>query len=190
MSRLSFRHARVVAIALGVAACSHAPDTDPRMVSEWMRTLYGAIRVERLSPPVASRLMAYATTALYSGLREARGTPTSLPLNGLPRLPQRDARKDYDATLTAVAAERAVLDSLFREALPTTRAALDRLADSLAAARQGFGIASNVRANSEDLGRRLAYAVIAWSRQDGFDATRGRVYAPPKGLAYWLNDAP
>jgi len=41
-----------------------------------MHTLYGAIRAERLSPPVASRLMAYATTALYSGLSSTeRGMP-------------------------------------------------------------------------------------------------------------------
>ena len=51
-----------------LTACTSAPPTDPKMVSEWMHTLYGAIRAERLSPPVASRVMAYATTALYSGL--------------------------------------------------------------------------------------------------------------------------
>src|SRR5688500_10259179 len=54
--------------AVPTAACQQTPSADPRMVSEWMHTMYGAIRVERLSPPVASRLMAYASTALYSGL--------------------------------------------------------------------------------------------------------------------------
>ncbi|MDF2774090.1 MAG: hypothetical protein K0S86_3587, partial [Geminicoccaceae bacterium] len=36
-----------------------------------MHSLYGAVRVERLSPPVASRLTAYASAALYSGLAAA-----------------------------------------------------------------------------------------------------------------------
>src|SRR5215207_9701388 len=105
------------------AACSRGADTDPRMVAEWMHTMYGAIRVERLSPPVASRLMGYVSTALYSGM--AAGTPGMKPLsgavNGFPELPEPEGGSDPDPTITAVAAERVVVDSLLREALPTTR---------------------------------------------------------------------
>ena len=36
------------------AACREVPETDPKIVSVWMHTLYGLVRVERLSPPVAS----------------------------------------------------------------------------------------------------------------------------------------
>src|SRR5688572_327127 len=112
--------------AVLAAACRRAPDTDPRMVSEWMHTMYGVMRVERLSPPVASRFMGYASTALYSGL--AAGHPGMTPLtgvvNGLPELPRADRGDDIDPTITSVTAERVVIDSLFREALPTTRAAL------------------------------------------------------------------
>ena len=46
-----------VGAAVIVAACSGVPETDPRMVSEWMHTMYGEIRVERLSPPVDSRIL-------------------------------------------------------------------------------------------------------------------------------------
>jgi membrane-associated phospholipid phosphatase len=163
------------------------------MVSEWMHTLYGAIRVERLSPPVASRLMGYASTALYAGL--AAATPSMPPLtgqlNGLPELPRGERGIEYDATLTGVAAERLVLDSLLSEALPTTRAALARLADSLARDPVGRTIATDVRARSNDIGRRVGLAIVAWSRADGFDSTRARApYARPAGLAYWVNDAP
>jgi hypothetical protein len=118
-------------IAAGVlTACSHAPAADPRMVAEWMHTLYGAIRAERLSPPVASRLMTYATTALYSGLSSTeRNLPSlSSQLNGLGKIPTPEDRQGYDPTVTAVVAEGVVLDSLLREALPTTRASLSRLA--------------------------------------------------------------
>src|SRR5207244_13579382 len=52
------------------------------------------------------------------------------------------------------------------------------------------GVSQSTRASSEEFGSRLGVAVIAWSRQDGFDATRGRAYAPPRGLAMWYNDAP
>jgi hypothetical protein len=175
-----------------VLGCANAPAADPRMVSAWMQTLYGAIRVERVSPPVASRLMGYATSALYSGL--AVSTPGMPPLsgviNGLQALPQPVSGEQYDATLTAVAAERVVLDSLLREALPTTRAAVGRLADSLERARMSLGIAAETGVASKDLGRRIGLAIVAWSRSDGFDSTRGRKYLPPSGVGLWINDAP
>jgi membrane-associated phospholipid phosphatase len=183
----------IVAIALAsLPACRSAPDADPKMVSEWMRTLFGAIRVERLSPPVASRLMAYASTALYAGLASASRAlpPLEGALNGLPALPGPEPGQPHDGALTAIAAERVVLDSLLWEALPTTRAALAGLADSLQLARVADGMDDRVRARSEELGRRIGYAIVAWSRADGFDATRGRRYAAPIGPGLWVNDAP
>ena len=163
------------------------------MVSEWMHTMYGVIRVERLSPPVASRFMGYASTALYSGL--AAGTPGMTPLtglvNGLPELPRAERGADIDPTITSVTAERVVIDSLLREALPTTRAALTRLADSLVQARVAGGASADVRSQSEELGRRIGTAIVAWSRADGFDSTRTLPpYQPPAGPAYWVYDAP
>jgi membrane-associated phospholipid phosphatase len=162
------------------------------MVSEWMHTLYGAIRVERLSPPVASRILVYATTAIYSGLASASSRLPSMvgALNGLDDLPQPQSARRYDGSLTAIAAERVVLDSLLREALPTTRAAFTRLADSLTMARVAAGVGESVQSQSEDLGRRIGLAIVAWSRTDGFDATRGRLYAPPTGRGLWVNDSP
>src|SRR5215207_1070587 len=186
------KSAALSAAAMAVA-CQRAPDTDPRLVSEWMHTYYGAIRVERLSPPVASRLMAYASTALYAGLAAATPAMPSLAgqINGLPDLPRADRPTDVDATVTAAAAERTVVDSLLREALPTTRGALARLADSLTEARVKAGAAADVRSRSEELGQRIGNAIVAWARTDGFDSTRTRpAYASPVGDAYWVNDAP
>ncbi len=178
--------------AVTLTACARAPDADPRMVSEWTHSLYGAIRVERVSPPVASRLMSYATAALYSGLAAVTpGAPTLAgAMNGFPSLPRPSNLRGYDPTVTAVTAEQTVLDTLLREALPTTRAALTRLADSLRAARIAEGISESASLRSRELGRDIGLAIVAWSRADGFDSTRGRPYKPPTGLAYWVNDAP
>jgi membrane-associated phospholipid phosphatase len=177
---------------LGLAACTRPAATDPKMVSEWMHTLYGAIRAERLSPPVASRLMVYATTALYSGLSSTeRGLPAlSGQLNGLGKIPAPEDRRGYDPTLTAVVAERIVLDSLLREALPTTRASIARLSDSLLQAQLNRGVTERTVTRSRELGAKIGNTIVAWSRTDGFDSTRGRPYTPPVGLAYWVNDAP
>ena len=187
-----FSRAALTAAAF-LAACSRAPDTDPRMVSEWMHTMYGAIRVERLSPPVASRLMAYLSAALYSGVAAADPRLESLTgrLNDFPELPSPGDPRAHDATLVAVAAERVVLDSLLRDALPTTRAALTRLADSLTRARDSVGLLPAVRTRSQELGERIGLAIVRWSRADGFDSTRTRPpYASPVGDSYWVNDAP
>lgn len=191
---MSRHYARWAAAAGAVllSSCSRTPDTDPHLVSAWVRTLYGVVRVERLSPPVASRLITYASTALYSGLTAASGNPSSLAgvLNQVPEFPRAERAEDYDATLTAVAAERVVMDSLLREGLPSTRAAVARLADSLAARRNEVGLSEATRSRSEDLGRRVGLAVVAWSRTDGFDSTRGRKFVAKTGLASWINDAP
>src|SRR5215203_4491780 len=85
------------AIAL-LAACSKPRSSDPRMIAEWMHALYGAVRAERLSPPVGSRLFAYATAGLYSGMAATRGDLPSLEgrLNGFPELPKANLSQPYD----------------------------------------------------------------------------------------------
>ena len=186
---------RGIALGLGlllISGCARRPDTDPRMVSEWAHSLYGAVRVERLSPPVASRLLAYAMTGLYSGMSAAKPELPSLSgkLNGLAELPKGEAGTRYDPTLSAIAAERLILDSLFRDGLATTRAALGRLADSLTGARITTGVSESERARSEALGERVGLAIVAWAHGDGFDSTRGRKYVPPVGPGLWVNDSP
>lgn len=193
MSLQTLLRTAALSAAAIAAACRRAPDTDPRLVSEWMHTYYGAIRVERLSPPVASRLMAYASSALYSGLAAAMPSmkPLTGQLNGFPELLTPDRPNDLDPTVTAAAAERVVVDSLLREALPTTRAALGRLADSLTEARVAAGTSEDVRSRSEEIGRQIGFAIVSWSHADGFDSTRKMPpFASPTGDAYWVNDAP
>ncbi|HEX9580537.1 MAG TPA: vanadium-dependent haloperoxidase [Gemmatimonadales bacterium] len=175
-----------------VAACAPAPaPTDPQFVSEWMRNYYGLIRAERISPPVASRVLAYAAVALYEGLATASPGLRSLAgrLPGLDSLPRPDPATRYDPVLVALAAERAVLDSLFVEALPATRAALAGLVDSLETARLALKIPDAVRGSSRDLGERLGVAILTWAATDGFAETRSKPYQPPTGPRFWVNDS-
>lgn len=185
----------LLASVFGVAAissCARKTDTDPHLISEYVHALYGAIRVERVSPPIASRISAYATTALYGALAAVH---TSLPsldgkLNGIPSFPRAERPGDVDASLVVIASMRVVLDSLFREGLPTTRAQLSRLSDSLTTARTAAGVSAEARARSDSLGRRIGFAVVTWSNSDGFAGTRGRPYKPPVGDGLWYNDSP
>jgi hypothetical protein len=172
--------------------CSRTPDTDARMVSEWMHTLYGVVRTERISPPIASRFMGYASVALHEGLAAVPGGPPSLvgALNGLSGLPTAEPDQSYDGTVVALASERVAVDSLLSEALPATRSTVDGLVDSLRASRAAEGVNDAVRQRSESLGTRIGLAIVAWSRTDGFDSTRGRPYPIPAGSGLWINDSP
>src|SRR5688572_4988604 len=81
----------IAAGVLALAACARPiPPANPQFVAEWMRNYYGLIRAERISPPVASRVLAYASVALYEGL--ATGSPNLVSLtgqlNGLDSLPR------------------------------------------------------------------------------------------------------
>ncbi|MEP6763547.1 MAG: vanadium-dependent haloperoxidase [Gemmatimonadaceae bacterium] len=200
MSQLEFR-TRVRRIAIvacvtwfsaAIASCRTTNSVKPDFVAAWVRTWYGATRVERLSPPVASRAIAYAAAALYAGIGTVNSGLPALDstLNGVPQLPRAERPSDEDGTLIAVAAERVVLDSMWIEALPTTRAAFTRLADSLRSDRIAHGVSNEMAARADSLGMRIGLAIAKWASSDGFAATRGRQYPPPKGVGVWYNDAP
>lgn len=168
-----------------------SPPPEPQFIAEWMRNYYGWVRAERISPPVASRVLAYAAVTLYEGLASVSPELRSLAgqLNGLESLPRPEPGKKYDPVLVALEAQRVVLDSLFAEGLPATRAAIAQLCDSLKGARLSRGVSRTAQANSEELGRKLAAAILAWADKDGFKETREKPYRPPVGPQFWVNDA-
>ena len=191
-SRFAGRVCRSALYSLLALACSRStPPVDPQFVAEWMRNYYGLVRAERISPPVAARVLAYASVALHEGLATATPGVRSLAgrLNGLDSLPLPETRRRYDPVLVALAAEQRVLDSLFVEALPATRAALATLTDSLEQARLELTPAMQVRESSRELGERIGDAILAWAATDGFDSTRIKPFKPVAGTQYWVNDA-
>jgi membrane-associated phospholipid phosphatase len=183
--------AALVAALVGGAACGASPPmADSGILTEYVHSLYGAIRVERLSPPVAARLMGYATVAMHAAASAA--TPAIAPLEGslrdAPTFPRSASPETVDAGAAVIAAERRVLDALLQEALPTTRASLGRLADSLVGSRRARGVTEGMLHRSDSLGALVAASVLAWAARDGFAATRGRPYMPPSGDSVWRND--
>jgi membrane-associated phospholipid phosphatase len=189
--RITMRSRTIVLAAFAVAltACKPVPD-DSRVVGEWTRVLYGLVRVERLAPTVAARVYAYASTALYLGMASADPARPDVAglYNGLPEMPR--AKERADATLIAVTAERVVLDSLFADGLATSKSAIARFADSIMAARSAQVTSSAVQAASKTLGEEIGRRIVAWSRADGFDSTRGRPFKPAVGRGLWVNDNP
>ncbi|MCE9602539.1 MAG: vanadium-dependent haloperoxidase [Gemmatimonadetes bacterium] len=176
-----------------LAGCrGDAPATDPQLVAQWTRSSLAWVRSERLGPPVAARISAYASLALFegyaadptSGLRSLAGQ-----LNGLTALPIASDDAPVDGAVVAAVAERVVLDSLFRDGFATTRTTIDSLAAAQVAARVAAGVDESRRARSETHGKALAAAILAWAAEDGFFATRALTWVPPKRRDQWENTA-
>ncbi len=195
MSR-SARARRLATIAAPLlsllAACDGAPaPADPQLVAQWTRSSLAFVRSERLGPPVAARISAYAGLTLFEGYAaDARSGLRSLAgqLNGLAAVPAAPEGR-IDGAIVAAVAERIVLDSLFRDGFATTRNTIDSLAAAQVAARVAAGVGPDEVERSEAHGELLAGAILAWAATDGFFDTRSRTWTPPARRDQWQNTA-
>ena len=141
LPRLSFLAA---AAALLLAGCHREPTpADPQLVAQWLRTSLAFVRSERLGPPVAARISALGSIALYEGLASdphSRLRSLAGQVNGLARLPQRPGGKPVDGAVVAATAEAVVLDSLYRDGFVSTRRTIDSLAAAQVASRRAAGV--------------------------------------------------
>jgi hypothetical protein len=192
-----FRCSRGAAAAALVvlSGCTRQPTApDSQLVAQWLRTSLAFVRSERLGPPVAARISAYASLALYEGYAsdpQSRLRSLAGQLNGLEplHLPPRPADGPVDGAIVAAAAQHTVLDSLFREGFASTRRTIDSLARAQILAREQAGVDGTVRDRSAKYGRSLGAAILAYAASDGFFTTRGRPWTPPVGRGLWVNTA-
>jgi membrane-associated phospholipid phosphatase len=184
--------AATLALVVGLAACDReGASPNPQLVAQWMRTSLAFVRSERIGPPIAARISAYGSVALYEGFAsDSRSPLRSLAgqLNGLERLPQPTGGA-VDGATVAAEAERVVLDSLFRDGFASTHRTIDSLAAAQIAARQAAGVGGARHDRSVAHGRALGNALLAWAATDSFFATRGRPWDAPKRREQWANTA-
>jgi hypothetical protein len=158
---------------------------------EWMRLLCDQVRAERVSPPVASRVFAYAGVALYEAAGSGRPDHVSLTgqLREMPPMPapagpppRREA-----AAAAAVATVAAGVSPWWRAATRTAFAELlrDQRARWLARGEAADPLEASLRH-----GTALGEAVLGWAAGDGFAATRGLSYDPPVGPGRWVPTPP
>jgi len=182
------------AAVLGLSALAgcrrQLPRADVGFVARWTETHYALARAERLSPPVAARVSAYAAIALYEGWAAFSDSLRSLggQLNGFDSLPRPRREERYDPALVAMEAQTVVLRQLYKEGFASTGVAIAALHDSLMAARLSQGISPQIRDRSLEYGKQLAEAILAWAAQDGF-AARTVAYQPPQGPGFWVPTA-
>ena len=184
----------VAVSALSLSACGPraATPSDPQLVAQWLRTTLAFARSERLGPPVATRISAYASLALYEGYASDPASPLRSmagQLNRLDALPAAPEGGPVDGATVAAEAMRVVLDSLFRDGFASTRRTIDSLAKAQVAAREAAGVSAAQRDRSVAHGHALGGALLAWAATDSFFATRGRVWTPSTKHDQWENTA-
>lgn len=190
-ARMPHRMRLAALLFVAVTGCARQrPPVDPQMVAQWMRTSLAFVRSERLGPPVASRISAYAALALYEGHASDRASTLQTlagQLNGLATLPSVPEGATVDGPMVAAEAERVVLDSLFRDGLVSTRRTIDSLTAAQLGARARAGVSAADSARSVAHGRALGSAILAWAATDSFYATRGRAWQPSGKREEWTN---
>ena len=191
--RVRWRGALGAAMLFVLSGCTRpSPSADPQFVAQWMRTSLAFVRSERLGPPVASRISAYSSIAIYEGhAADSRSALRSLSgqLNGFPALTSMAPDAPVDGATAAAEAVRIVLDSVLRDGTATTRRTVDSLAAAQIAARSAAGVPGADVARSRLRGRQIAGAILSWAATDSFFATRGRPWQPSGRRAEWTNTA-
>jgi len=186
MNRALCAAAAVLAV-WGAGCRDRVPPASASFVSQWTSTHYALARAERLSPPVASRVSAYAAIALYEGWAAFSDSLRSLAgqLNGLESLPRPRREERYDPALVGMEAQTVVLRELYKEGFASTGVAITALHDSLLKARVEQGVSPQIRDRSLAYGQELGTAILAWAARDGF-STRTFAYTPIKGAQFWV----
>jgi hypothetical protein len=192
LSSAAIRGSAVLGCVLLSACSGTGAPSDPQLVAQWMRTSLAFARSERLGAPIAARISAYGSLALYEGYASDRRSPLrSLAgqLNGLAQLPPTPDHELMDGATVAAEAERVMLDSLYRDGFASTRRTIDSLAKAQVSAREAAGVNGTVRDRSLAHGRALGNALLAWAATDSFFATRGRPWQAPARRDQWANTA-
>ena len=175
---------------IGCARTAEAPD--PQLVAQWTRTSLALVRSERLGPPVAARISAYAALALHEGYAaDARSGARSFAgvLNEMPPREGAPLEGPVDGAIVAAIAERVVLDSLLRDGLASSVRRVDSLAEAQVVARQDAGVSAGEVERSRREGEALGARILRWAADDGFFATRGRPWVAPRQRDQWENTA-
>jgi hypothetical protein len=151
-----------------------AAELEPQVIVDWMEILYYHIANQRISPPQASRIYAYANVILYETLLPGMPGYQSLTgqLNDMPELPRPDSNLEYDWLSAVNEAYYQGINFLLERDITGEVENLDELLERNLEARREAGISEEVMERSRSYGRSLALAVEEWAKMDGFDKSR------------------
>jgi hypothetical protein len=166
---------------------------DSSVARAWGDLLYGALRDEKVNPPLASRLIGLFGVTLYETVVPGMPCHRSLrgQLNDLCRLPTLDCnRKKVNWSLAANAALARLLRGLLPTATPATLGAIDALEARIASEQEDGCVPAKWKGCSEEHGRAIADAVLAWAAGDGLADVLAGTFTPPVGPELWVPTPP
>ncbi|MBI1880098.1 MAG: hypothetical protein HYR94_18075, partial [Chloroflexi bacterium] len=169
-----------------LAPQSRVAEDDSVVAREWMQLLVERVQADKLSPPVATRIYAYAGVTLYEAVVPGMSNYKSLQgqLNDMPELPEPEGGP-YNWPAVAASAAAIVAQALFES--PTSQAAFEQLRDQQLAALWESGVASDILKRSRTHGQNLGQAIVTWMETDGYDELRTKPYTSPTGPGSWVS---
>ena len=164
---------------------------DSETAAAWFETTYHAIQAASFSPPVAARIIGYASVALYEATVPGMNDHRTLAgqLNDLGEMPPPQSGVEYHWPTVAGKALATVLRALFSNA---PAAALDSIIarDAAFAAQFQATVPQDVYDRSVAQGELVGLAIFDWSQTDGYAAHNNCPYTPPTGPGLWVPTPP
>ena len=159
---------------------------NPDLIHQAQLKLTDVIVHDIFSPPVASRIYAYANIAAYEALIPENPKFLSLAgqLNGLEKLPKPDTAKTYNFHISSVHAFLTVSKAfIFSE---------DQIADYQKQLYDSLysQVPEELYLNSIQYGDTIAKAILAYSKKDGYNQTRGLKYTVLNEPGTWSPTPP
>lgn len=191
----------LTALVVGVfSGCSDDDDDGPRnelakygseVVTEWFDLFLEITKVEKLTPPVASRAFAYEGVALYESVVPGLGTHKSLAgqLNELTSVPQPNLNSSYHWPSVANAALATIARHLYAETSQGSLEQIDDLEESFRAQFEPVA-GSAVYERSAAHGEAVGEAIYDWAFADGYFEYNNCAYIPPQGSGLWVPTPP
>jgi hypothetical protein len=174
-----------------VTACRKKADpaalANPELMHTSVRKLTGVIVHDIFSPPVASRIYAYANIAAYEALVPGCPGYQSLvgQLKGLPELPRPRAGQTYCFPLASVHAFLTV-----GRTLTFSGDLVDAFEPQVYRQYRDMGLEQDVYERSMQYGAAVAGAILQWAGQDGYKGTRGMRYTVLADPGKWKPTPP
>jgi PAP2 superfamily len=176
-----------------IASCSNRSDYkevmhNPVLYSSITGQLTDVMTYDIFSPPVASRIYAYAHLAAYETMVHGDSNYYSLKgqLKGFDSVPEPAANTAIDFPYASLVALMEV-----GRTLTFSKDQTDKIVDSLKGLATDNGMPEDMIKNSEAYGVSVAKAVLAWSKKDNYAQTRSAAkYTVPNEDGLWVPTPP
>lgn len=159
-------------------------------VGEWIDLSIGLITYERISPPKASRILAYSSIALYQGLYNGLDGYKTLSgqLNELDLNEEVKTDKELSWFVVGLTSQKIILEYLFKNTSPASLQQINDLYTSQVSIEKDKFSNSSID-ESIQLGENIGEQLVAWASADGYKETREKKYTFIKEYKKWIPTA-